>query len=282
MKISSKNIEFQFNRPIVMGIVNITPDSFYDGGVYNRYEDALKRVANMIKNGADIIDIGGESTRPGASTISLQEELDRVMPIIEAVNKRFDILVSVDTSKALVMQEAARAGAHIINDIRSLHELGALEAAAKTGLAVCIMHMLGEPKTMQQAPVYKNVVLEVKQYLSDEIVRCQMAGITKNRLIIDPGFGFGKTLAHNYQLLAKLSDFHTLGVPLLVGISRKSMIGQLLNIPIEERLIGSIACAVIAAMNGAKIIRSHDVREAVQAMKIAQEALLVKENDDYE
>ncbi|HGJ5874486.1 dihydropteroate synthase [Arsenophonus apicola] len=282
MKITARKIELDLNRPIVMGILNVTPDSFSDGGIYNRYDYALKHAASMVDHGAAIIDIGGESTRPGASEVTLQQELDRVIPIIEAVTDRFEVWVSVDTSKAVVMTEAARAGAHIINDVRSLHEPGALEAAAETGLPICIMHMLGQPKTMQQTPVYKNVVAEVKQYLSDEIDRCEAAGIAKNRLIIDPGFGFGKNLAHNYQLLAKLNEFHALEVPLLVGMSRKSMIGELLDVPLEERLIGSIACAVIAAMQGAQIIRAHDVKETVQAMNIVQATLSVKETDDYE
>ncbi|MDR5609272.1 dihydropteroate synthase [Arsenophonus sp.] len=282
MKITARKIELDLNCPVVMGILNVTPDSFSDGGIYNRYDYALKHVASMVNHGAAIIDIGGESTRPGASEVSLQQELDRVIPIIEAVTDRFDVWVSVDTSKAVVMTEAARAGAHIINDVRSLHEPGALEAAAETGLPICIMHMLGQPKTMQQTPDYKNVVVEVKQYLSDEIERCEVAGIAKNRLIIDPGFGFGKNLVHNYQLLAKLNEFHAFGVPLLVGMSRKSMIGELLDVPLEERLIGGIACAVIAAMQGAQIIRAHDVKETVQAMKIVQATLSVKETDDYE
>lgn len=282
MKITARKIELDLNRPIVMGILNVTPDSFSDGGIYNRYDYALKHAASMVDHGAAIIDIGGESTRPGASEVTLQQELDRVIPIIEAVTDRFEVWVSVDTSKAVVMTEAARAGAHIINDVRSLHEPGALEAAAETGLPICIMHMLGQPKTMQQTPVYKNVVAEVKQCLSDEIDRCEAAGIAKNRLIIDPGFGFGKNLAHNYQLLAKLNEFHALEVPLLVGMSRKSMIGELLDVPLEERLIGSIACAVIAAMQGAQIIRAHDVKETVQAMNIVQATLSVKETDDYE
>lgn len=282
MKITARKTELDLNCPVVMGILNVTPDSFSDGGIYNRYDYALKHVASMVNHGAAIIDIGGESTRPGANEVSLQQEVDRVIPIIEAVTDRFDVWVSVDTSKAVVMTEAARAGAHIINDVRSLHEPGALEAAAETGLPICIMHMLGQPKTMQQTPDYKNVVVEVKQYLSDEIERCEAAGIAKNRLIIDPGFGFGKNLVHNYQLLAKLNEFHALGVPLLVGMSRKSMIGELLDVPLEERLIGGIACAVIAAMQGAQIIRAHDVKETVQAMKIVQATLSVKETDDYE
>ncbi|VAY02187.1 Dihydropteroate synthase [Arsenophonus endosymbiont of Aleurodicus dispersus] len=276
MKISARKIDLDLNCPVVMGILNITPDSFSDGGVYNDYNYALKHATNLVNYGVAIIDIGGESTRPGASEVSLQQELDRVIPIIEAVTDRFDVWVSVNTSKAVVMEEAARVGANIINDVRSLHEPGALEAAAETGLPICIMHMLGQPKTMQQIPYYKNVVAEVKQCLLDEIKRCEAVGIAKNRLIIDPGFGFGKNLAHNYQLLAKLNEFHALGMPLLVGMSRKSMIGELLDVPLEERLIGSIACAVIAAMQGAHIIRAHDVKETVQAVKIIKEILLEK------
>ncbi|MFP3014224.1 MAG: dihydropteroate synthase [Arsenophonus sp.] len=282
MKITTKKIDLNINHTIVMGILNVTPDSFFDGGIFNYYKYAINHVANMVDNGAEIIDIGGESTRPGANEVSLQEELDRVIPIIEAVTNRFEVWVSVDTSKPVIMNEAAKAGAHIINDVRSLHEDGALKVAASTGLIICIMHMLGQPKTMQQSVNYKNVVEEVKQYLSCEISRCESAGITKNNLIIDPGFGFGKNLSHNYQLLAKLNEFHTLGVPLLVGMSRKSMIGELLKIPIKKRLIGSIACAVIAAMHGARIIRVHDVKETVQAMKIVQAALLAREIDNYE
>ncbi|MFP3019129.1 MAG: dihydropteroate synthase [Arsenophonus sp.] len=278
MKINTKKMNLDLNRPIVMGILNVTPDSFSDGGIYNHYNYAIKHAANMVKNGAMIIDIGGESTRPGASEVSLQEELDRVIPIIEAVTKRFEIWISVDTSKAIVMKEAAKAGAHIINDIKSLHGKGSLEIAAKTGLAICIMHILDNPRTIQQNQNYKNIVVEIKQYFLDEINRCEEAGIAKDQLIIDPGFCFGKNLSHNYQLLAKLNEFHTLGVPLLVGISRKSMIGDLLKISIKERLIGSIACAVIAAMHGgAQIIRAHDVKETVQAMKIVQATLSEKE-----
>ncbi|MGP1871103.1 MAG: dihydropteroate synthase [Arsenophonus sp.] len=270
MKITAKKMDLEFNHPIVMGILNITPDSFFDGGIYNRYEYALRHTASMVDHGAKIIDIGGESTRPGATEISLQEELDRVIPIIDEVTKRFEIWVSVDTSKAIVMKEAAKAGVHIINDVRALKETGALEAAREIGLPICIMHMLGQPKTMQKISSYKNVVEEVKQYLLNEINRCETAGIKKNNLIIDPGFGFGKNLSHNYQLLAKLNEFHTFGVPILVGMSRKSMVGELLEIPIKERLIGSIACAVIAAVHGVHIIRTHDVKETVQAMKIVQ------------
>ncbi|MGP1939661.1 MAG: dihydropteroate synthase [Arsenophonus sp. ET-DL9-MAG3] len=282
MKITIKKIDFEFYHPIVMGVLNITPDSFFDGGIYNCYERAFKYAASIVKNGAKIIDIGGESTRPGANEVSLQEELDRVIPIIEAITKRFEILVSVDTSKAIVMKEAAKAGAHIINDVRALHGKDTLKVVSESELAICIMHMLGQPKTMQQTLNYKNVVEEVKQYLLNAINRCKAAGIKKNNLIIDPGFGFGKNIAHNYQLLGKLSEFHIFGVPLLVGMSRKSMIGDLLKIPVNERLIGSVVCAVIAAMQGVHIIRTHDVKETVQAMKVVQATLSEKGIDDYE
>lgn len=277
MKIFARGSTLNLTSPQVMGILNITPDSFSDGGSHQSYQDALAHAKRMVEEGATIIDIGGESTRPGAAEVSVQEELDRVIPIVEAIADRFDVWISVDSSKPQVMIEAARAGMHIINDIRSLHELGALEAAAKVQLPVCLMHMQGQPRTMQSAPDYANVVHEVKQYLADEIERCVNAGIEKQNIIIDPGFGFGKNLSHNYQLLANLAKFHDLGVPLLAGMSRKSMIGQLLNVPPQERLEGSIACAVIAAMQGAQILRVHDVKATVQAMKIVQATLSEKE-----
>lgn len=282
MKIRARGSELDLSTPKVMGILNVTPDSFSDGGTHNRYHDALEHVAKMVSEGAAIIDIGGESTRPGAAEVSIDEELDRVIPIVETIAKRFDVWISVDTSKAEVMSEAAKAGMHLINDIRSLHEGGALEVAAQTGLPVCIMHMQGQPRTMQDAPDYKNVVNEVKDYLNAEIERCVAAGIKKQQIILDPGFGFGKNLSHNYQLLANLKQFHDLGLPLLAGMSRKSMIGQLLNVPPQERLVGSLACATIAAMQGAQIIRVHDVKETVQAMQIVQMTLSEKEKLAYE
>ncbi|HFF1653690.1 TPA: dihydropteroate synthase [Providencia rettgeri] len=261
----------------VMGILNVTPDSFSDGGTHNLYHDALGHVAKMVQEGATIIDIGGESTRPGAAEVSVNEELDRVVPVVEAIAKQFDVWISVDTSKAQVMAEAAKAGMHIINDIRSLHEPDALRVAAQTGLPVCIMHMQGQPRTMQEAPNYENVVHEVQTYLEGEIARCMAAGIERQQIILDPGFGFGKNLSHNYQLLANLEQFHNFGLPLLAGMSRKSMIGQLLNVPPQERLAGSLSCAVIAAMQGAHIIRVHDVKETVQAMQVVQMTLSEKE-----
>ncbi|HEM7509172.1 TPA: dihydropteroate synthase [Providencia rettgeri] len=277
MQIKARGSVLDLSTPQVMGILNVTPDSFSDGGTHNRYHDALEHVARMVQEGATIIDIGGESTRPGAAEVSVSEELDRVIPVVEAIAQRFDVWISVDTSKAQVMSEAAKAGMHMINDIRSLHEPEALDVAAQTGLPVCIMHMQGQPRTMQAAPNYENVVREVKDYLEAEIARCVNAGIDRQQIILDPGFGFGKNLSHNYQLLANLEQFHNFGLPLLAGVSRKSMIGQLLNVPPQERLAGSLTCAVIAAMQGAHIIRVHDVKETVQAMQVVQMTLSEKE-----
>lgn len=282
MKIRARACELNLSTPKVMGILNVTPDSFSDGGTHNRYHDALEHAAKMVNEGASIIDIGGESTRPGAAEVSVNEELDRVIPIVEAIAQRFDVWISVDTSKAEVMSEAAKAGMHLINDIRSLHEPGAIEVAAQSGLPVCIMHMQGQPRTMQDAPNYENVVADIKAYFDAEIARCVAAGIDKQQIILDPGFGFGKNLSHNYQLLANLDQFHDFGLPLLAGMSRKSMIGNLLNVPPQERLVGSIACATIAAMQGAQIIRVHDVKETVQAMQIVQMTLSEKEKLAYE
>ncbi|MDE9538459.1 dihydropteroate synthase [Xenorhabdus bovienii] len=276
MKLTARGSVLDLSRPQVMGILNVTPDSFSDGGNHNTFDAALRHAATMIEEGAAIIDVGGESTRPGAVDVSEQEELDRVVPVIEALAQRFDVWISIDTSKAIVMQESAKVGAHMINDIRSLQEFGALDAAVKTGLPVCLMHMQGQPCTMQAEPYYEDVVWEAKTFLTRQIDRCVAAGIAKNKLILDPGFGFGKNLSHNYQLLAHLEEFHHLGLPILAGMSRKSMIGQLLHVPPQERVTGSIACAVIAAMQGAQIIRVHDVKETVQTMQIVQATLSAK------
>ncbi len=282
MKLSAQGSILDLSHPHVMGILNVTPDSFSDGGRHNQLVDAVRHANEMINAGATIIDVGGESTRPGASEVSTQEELERVIPVVEALAQRFEVWISVDTSKAEVIEESARAGAHIINDIRSLSEPGALEAAAATGLPVCLMHMQGEPRTMQQAPHYENVFAEVESYFAEQIRRCEAAGIAKEKLLLDPGFGFGKNLAHNYELLARLSAFHRFGLPLLVGMSRKSMVGQLLNVGPNQRLSGSLACAVIAAMQGAQIIRVHDVKETVEALRVVEATLSAKENKRYE
>lgn len=257
------------SRPQVMGILNTTPDSFSDGGKHHKLDQALYSAEAMLLNGATILDIGGESTRPGAAEVSEAEELQRVVPLISAIRQRFDCVISVDTSKAAVMSAAVQAGADIINDIRSLQEPDALQVAVALQVPVCIMHMQGAPRTMQQAPQYTDVVQDVLQWLLLRAKECQQAGITASNIILDPGFGFGKTVAHNYQLLTALSQFVETGFPVLAGMSRKSMIGQLLDIPVHERLAGSLACATLAAAAGAQIIRVHDVKETVQAVQIA-------------
>ncbi|HBQ3153552.1 TPA: dihydropteroate synthase [Klebsiella quasipneumoniae] len=282
MKLVAQGSTFDLSHPHVMGILNVTPDSFSDGGAHKSLIEAVKHANLMINAGATIIDIGGESTRPGAAEVSVEEELARVIPVVEAIAQRFEVWISVDTSKAEVIRESARAGAHIINDIRSLTEPGALQAAAETGLPVCLMHMQGQPKTMQEAPKYEDVFADVERFFNEHIVRCEQAGIAKEKLLLDPGFGFGKNLTHNYQLLARLGEFHHFGLPLLVGMSRKSMVGQLLNVGPSERLNGSLACAVIAAMQGAQIIRVHDVKETVEALRVVEATLAAKGKKRYE
>ncbi|SXN97056.1 phosphoglucosamine mutase [Klebsiella pneumoniae] len=282
MKLVAQGSTLDLSHPHVMGILNVTPDSFSDGGVHNSLIEAVKHANLRINAGATIIDIGGESTRPGAAEVSVEEELARVIPVVEAIAQRFEVWISVDTSKAEVIRQSARAGAHIINDIRSLTEPGALQAAAETGLPVCLMHMQGQPKTMQEAPKYEDVFADVERFFNEHIVRCEQAGIAKEKLLLDPGFGFGKNLSHNYQLLARLGEFHHFGLPLLVGMSRKSMVGQLLNVGPSERLNGSLACAVIAAMQGAQIIRVHDVKETVEALRVVEATLAAKGKKRYE
>lgn len=264
--------ELDLSRPQVMGILNVTPDSFSDGGKHQQLSQALRSAEQMLADGATILDIGGESTRPGAAEVSVEEELNRVVPLVRAIRSRFDCVISVDTSKAAVMSAAVQAGADIINDVRALQEPAALETAAALQVPVCIMHMQGAPRTMQQAPDYQDVVQQVYDYLLQRAVECQQAGIAAAQIILDPGFGFGKNLSHNYQLLAALDKFVQSGYPLLAGMSRKSMIGQLLDIPVSERLAGSLACATLAAYAGAQIIRVHDVKETVQAVRVAAAA----------
>lgn len=277
MHLTARESTLDLTFPQVMGILNVTPDSFSDGGRHNTLELAIRHAQKMVDAGATLLDIGGESTRPGAEEVSEDEELARVVPVVEAISRRFDVWISVDTSKASVILESANAGMHLINDIRSLQEPGALVAAAETGLPVCLMHMQGDPKTMQHSPHYDDVVAEVEQYFVGQITRCVNAGIPENKLLLDPGFGFGKNLEHNYQMLARLSEFHHLGLPLLVGMSRKSMVGQLLHVSPEKRVTGSVACAVIAAMQGAQIIRVHDVKETVEAMRIVEATLSARD-----
>ncbi|MCN4143601.1 MAG: dihydropteroate synthase [Thiohalomonas sp.] len=261
--------ELKLDSPIVMGILNVTPDSFSDGGLFNHVETALRQAEKMLADGALIIDIGGKSTRPGAKSVSESKELDRVIPIIEKIHQELDVITSIDTSKAVIMKEAANAGVEMINDVMALRADGALDAALQTGLPVCLMHMKGEPRTMQSEPQYADVACEVKDFLTQRIEQCLAQGIKKEQIIIDPGFGFGKTLAHNVTLFKQLGAFKELGFPVLVGASRKSMIGQITGKSIEERLAGSLALATLAAINGAAIIRVHDVAETVDAIKIA-------------
>lgn len=264
------NRRLDLSRPRVMGILNVTPDSFSDGGRHAGVEAALLHARRMCAEGADIIDVGGESTRPGAAPVSVQQELDRVLPVVERIVAELDVCVSVDTSTAPVMRAAAAAGAHLVNDVRALQREGALAAAAESGLPVCLMHMRGEPGDMQHAPVYRDVVAEVLEFLRGRAAAAVAAGIDGGRLLIDPGFGFGKTLAHNLALFRALDRFAAEPWPLLVGVSRKSMIGALLgNRPVEERLHGSVAAAVLAARAGAAILRVHDVGPTADALAVA-------------
>lgn len=256
------------SEPVVMGILNVTPDSFSDGGQYRGLDAAFQQAKKMVADGAKIIDIGGESTRPGACTVSLEEELTRVIPIIRLIAAELDVAISIDTSKAEVMRQAIAAGAHIINDVRALQEEGALQAAADLAVPVCIMHMQGRPSTMQDAPNYQDVTAEVVAFLQQRINDCVNAGIKRDNIILDPGFGFGKTLEQNYQLLADTPVFHQFGLPVLIGVSRKSMIGNLLQCDESQRLAGSLACATAAATDGAQILRVHDVRETADALAI--------------
>ena len=258
----------------IMGILNVTPDSFSDGGQYPGLEAALHAVEVMIAQGADIIDVGGESTRPGAQPVSLAQELERVVPVVEAINQRFDTVISVDTSTPGVMMEVAKAGAHMLNDVRALRREGALQAAAATQLPVCLMHMQGQPSTMQQAPGYNDVLADIYDFLAERKQACEAVGIGSDRLLLDPGFGFGKSVSHNYQLLNQLEHFQSLELPLLIGVSRKTMIGQVLNdrAP-KQRVRGSVAAAVIAAMKGAAILRVHDVAETWDALQVVKATL---------
>ena len=270
MKIYANGKCLDLSAPQIMGILNFTPDSFSDSGRFFRLDKALFQAEKMLNEGAVIIDIGGESTRPMAEEVSEQEELQRVVPLVEAVRERFDCWISVDSSKALVMREAAKVGMDLINDIRALQQPNALQAAAELGLPVCIMHMQGQPRTMQANPKYTDVVQDVLAFLRNRSAECIAAGVRKENLIWDVGFGFGKTVQHNYQLLQRLTTFCEDGYPLLVGLSRKSMIGAVLDKPVEERLIGSAVGALIAAQNGARILRVHDVAATADALKVWQ------------
>lgn len=262
----------------VMGILNVTPDSFSDGGsLYQNaqlsLDFAVRKAAEMQQQGATIIDIGGESTRPGAEPVPLQQEMDRVLPVVEKLNAELDVVISVDTSSPELMAAAAKAGAGLLNDVRALERDGAVEAAAATGLPVCLMHMKGSPKTMQDSPEYGSVVEEVIKYLLARAQLCEAAGIDASQLILDPGFGFGKTLEHNLQMLEQTDKFVASGYPVLIGTSRKSMIGNVLNSDVDDRLAGSLATIAMAVERGAQIVRVHDVKPTVDVVKVVEAAL---------
>lgn len=268
MKMNFAGRELDMSRCHVMGVLNVTPDSFSDGGKFNRPDAALVRARQMVADGASFIDIGGESTRPGATPVSVQEELDRVCPVVEAIARELDAVISVDTSAPEVMAETARLGAGLINDVRALQREGAPEVVARAGIPVCIMHIQGEPDTMQDRPEYRNVRREVSSFLTERMRVAGLAGVRPENILLDPGFGFGKSLEHNLQLLASLEQMHILGHPLLVGVSRKSMLGRITGREVNERLPASLAAATIAAMKGASIVRVHDVRETVDAVRV--------------
>ena len=259
--------ELDLSQPRIMGILNITPDSFSDGSRFNQLDRALFHAEKMIAEGAAIIDVGGESTRPGAAYVSEQEELDRVVPVIELLSQKLDVMISIDTYKPAVMAAACQAGAHLINDIKALQEPDALKVAAQSQALICLMHMQGEPQSMQNHPVYKDVVEEVSDFLNNRVAECLAVGIAPEKLLLDPGFGFGKTLEQNYELLGRLNEVQS-DYPLLIGVSRKSMIGNLLNRSVDERLAGSIAAALYALAQGARIIRVHDVQATCDAVNV--------------
>jgi dihydropteroate synthase len=260
--------ELDLSQPRVMGVLNVTPDSFSDGGRFVRRDQAIAQALAMVEEGAAIIDVGGESTRPGAAEVAIEEEIRRVVPVVEALAAELPVPISVDTSKAEVMKAAVEAGAGMINDVYALRRGGALQAAASLEVPLCLMHMQGQPRSMQVEPRYDDVVAEVAEFLRQRVECCLQAGIERNRLLVDPGFGFGKTLAHNLSLLKHLDVLSAQGLPVLVGMSRKSMIGTVLDAPVEKRLFGSVAVATLAAWQGAKVIRVHDVKATVDAIRM--------------
>ena len=253
-----------------MGILNVTPDSFSDGGKFSKLDNALRHALQMQEDGAEVIDIGGESTRPGASVVSLAEELERVIPVIEKLRENTDVAISIDTSKPEVMRAAIEAGASMVNDVNALHAEGAVEVCARYQLPVCLMHKQGTPQTMQDKPQYDDVVVEIKQYLTKRANLCIEAGIPGDKIIIDPGFGFGKNMKSNLSLLKEVNEFCALGYPVMIGVSRKSMFGQLLGRDVDERLVASTSAAVIAYQKGARLFRVHDVAETCDALKLCE------------
>lgn len=269
MHLQLKNRRLDLAQPVVMGVLNVTPDSFSDGGQHAGVQRALQRAREMFAEGSAIIDVGGESTRPGAAPVNEAEELDRTIPVIEAIAAELDCAISIDSMKPGVMRAACAAGAHLINDVNALQSDAAIEAARTSGAGVCLMHMQGQPQTMQGDPRYADVVAEVKDFLAGRIEACIAAGISRERIAVDPGFGFGKRLEHNLGLLGRLDAFSALECPLLVGLSRKSMFQQLLGLPVEQRLHASLAAATLAVWQGAAIVRAHDVRPTVEAIRVA-------------
>lgn len=271
-----------FQKPLIMGILNVTPDSFSDGGRFVALDDAVSRAMEMVAQGADIIDVGGESTKPGASPLSLDEELTRVIPVIERIRAESPVCLSIDTYKAEVMQAAVTAGASFINDIKALTGEGALATAAKLNVPICLMHMQGTPQSMQESPEYsKDVIDEINQFFNQRIQACIEAGIQREHIILDPGFGYGKTVHHNLRMVHRLNEFRYHNLPLLLGLSRKSTIGTVLNKTVDKRLMGSITATVYAAIHGAAIFRTHDIDETNQALQmvhaIINETMINKE-----
>ena len=274
MKLDCAGKELDLRSARVMGILNVTPDSFSDGGKFLSPDSAVVRAREMVEEGAAVIDVGGESTRPGSSPVSVEEESRRVLPVIEALSSEISVPVSIDTSKPEVMARAVAAGAGMINDVRALRADGALATACEAGVPVCLMHMQGSPRSMQTAPEYQDVVLEVRAFLTERVEACERAGMPRNRLVLDPGIGFGKTAEHNLALLAGLERLVDTGLPVLIGLSRKSLIAKLLDdAPVNRRLYGSLALAVLAAAKGAKLVRAHDVGATVEALTAVQAVL---------
>lgn len=269
MQLHTRNGLLDLSSPVVMGVLNVTDDSFSDGGRFVQVDAALRQASRMVEEGASIIDVGGESTRPGSQPVSGQAEVERVVPVVAAICERFDVLVSVDTGKATVMSEAVAAGAAMINDVYALRGEDSLAEAARLDVAVCLMHMQGVPATMQDDPRYENVVDEVAAFLEERVRACEEAGLGRDRIVIDPGFGFGKTVQHNIRLLANLEALQVLQLPILVGLSRKGMLGTLTGRSVGDRLAGGLAAAVLAVARGAHIVRTHDVGPTVDALKVA-------------
>jgi dihydropteroate synthase len=268
MKLHCGQFKLDLASPRVMGILNVTPDSFSDGGHFSQTDQAIEHAFKLIDEGADILDVGGESTRPNAIPVSLQQELNRVIPVIEALANKINIPISIDTYKPAVMRAAIDAGASIVNDVKALQEEGALDAVANSDVGVCLMHMQGTPQSMQDNPNYSDVVKDVSDFLIKRIGICEKSGIVKERILIDPGFGFGKTRAHNITLIQQLNTLTQLGFPMLVGLSRKSVLGQVTGSDVDARLHASVAAAVISVMKGANVVRVHDVKATVEALKV--------------